>query len=65
MCRDDLAEVIMRCLAKDPADRFQHVVTLLEALEACQAAHEWDSSSAAEWWETHEAFQPARETVGV
>jgi serine/threonine-protein kinase len=62
---DDLADVIMRCLAKDPADRFQDVVSLLEALEACQAAHDWNSFAAAKWWETHESLQPEREAVAV
>jgi serine/threonine-protein kinase len=62
---DDLADVVMRCLAKDPADRFEDVLSLLEALEACQAAHDWNSSAAAQWWETHEADLPEREAVAV
>jgi serine/threonine-protein kinase len=62
---DDLADVVMRCLAKDPNDRFQDAVSLLEALEACQAAQDWDSLAAAKWWETHEAYQPQPEAVAV
>ncbi|MBI5538346.1 MAG: serine/threonine protein kinase [Deltaproteobacteria bacterium] len=37
----DLANVVMRCLAKDPADRFQTVADLASALRAvpCSTAH--------------------------
>ena len=38
----DLERVVLRCLAKKPADRFQTAVDLREALAACEAASRWN-----------------------
>jgi serine/threonine-protein kinase len=46
----DLSDVVMRCLAKDPAGRYQHVGQLAEALRQCHSAGRWDWSDAAQWW---------------
>jgi eukaryotic-like serine/threonine-protein kinase len=46
----DLEAVVLRCLEKDPADRFPDVLGLKAALEACQSAGEWDAAHAALWW---------------
>jgi serine/threonine-protein kinase len=46
----DLEQVILRCLAKSPADRFPDVEALDRALAACTSASEWDFPRAAEWW---------------
>jgi len=47
---EDLAAVVMRCLEKDPEDRFQTAHDLGQALDDCQAAGLWDSERAANWW---------------
>lgn len=46
----DLEEIVMRCLAKRPEDRFQDVQSLLEALTACESAGKWTDQDAANWW---------------
>jgi serine/threonine-protein kinase len=47
---DDLRNVVMQCLAKDPKDRYQNVNQLADALRQCHAAGGWDWDSAAQWW---------------
>jgi serine/threonine-protein kinase len=52
---DDLERVVLRCLAKDPADRYPDAESLGRALAECRSADEWDSHRAAQWWR---AFEP-------
>jgi eukaryotic-like serine/threonine-protein kinase len=59
----DLEAVILRCLAKDPADRFENAHALREALAACISSAEWSSSMAATWWQKHET--PERDAAGA
>jgi serine/threonine-protein kinase len=51
----DLEEVVLRCLAKDPDDRFSTAEELQLVLAACASAAGWDARRAASWWE---AFEP-------
>ena len=46
----EMGEIVMRCLAKDPVDRFQSVDELRVALEQCEAATDWNWNQAANWW---------------
>lgn len=46
----DLAAITMRCLEKDPADRFESVLDLEKALGQCISAREWSSRIAEDWW---------------
>ena len=52
--RDDLPEdldrIVMRCLAKDPADRFPDAESLELALAECSCAGKWDKYQANRWW---------------
>jgi eukaryotic-like serine/threonine-protein kinase len=46
----DLAEVVLKCLAKDLAARFQSVKELEQALASCGCAADWDHDRAEAWW---------------
>jgi serine/threonine-protein kinase len=48
----DLAAVVARCLAKDPADRFPTVRELDRALADCECGADWSAERAAVWWQT-------------
>lgn len=48
----DLEQVVLRCLAKDPEDRFPDAESLEQALGACACAREWQQAQAVHWWRT-------------
>ena len=48
----DLDQIVVRCLAKEPHERFQDVESLGQALAACEAAGRWTQERAAQWWQT-------------
>jgi serine/threonine-protein kinase len=49
----DLQAVVLRCLEKEPAERFGDVGSLEQSLAACGCAGEWDEEMAAAWWQGH------------
>jgi serine/threonine-protein kinase len=51
----DLQVVVLRCLAKNPADRFADVESLEQALAACGCAGSWTRETAARWWQEQAA----------
>jgi serine/threonine-protein kinase len=51
----DLEAIVLRCLAKDPRDRFAGVAELDTALRGCGCVGEWEESAAREWWDKHAA----------
>jgi serine/threonine-protein kinase len=53
----DLDDVVMRCLAKDPRDRFSDAEALETALGRCTCASSWDKHTARQWW--REVSSPA------
>lgn len=59
----DLEAVILRCLEKNPADRFQNAAEMQDALSACRSADGWDRRQAAEWWSGREETEPVTAEV--
>jgi serine/threonine-protein kinase len=57
----DLEAVILRCLAKDPAERFPSAAAVGDALLGCAAAGSWTAADAAAWWTDH----PAAALIGA
>ena len=49
----DLESVVLRCLSKQPEQRFQDIEALDGALSGCEAAGNWNQDEAAQWWSTH------------
>lgn len=48
-----LDEVILSCLAKDPADRPQTARALADRLYACTTMAAWSEGKAEQWWRDH------------
>jgi serine/threonine-protein kinase len=57
---EDLEHVVTKCLAKDPADRYQSVDELDQALAACKDAGAWTAADAASWWRASPARTRSR-----
>jgi serine/threonine-protein kinase len=49
----ELEAVVMRCLAKTPAERFPDASGLERALAGCLNGAEWGEREAANWWASH------------
>jgi serine/threonine-protein kinase len=62
----DLEAVVLRCLAKGPADRYPDVVSLDAALGACESAGQWSPTEGAAWWHSQAgAALPAATAAGT
>jgi eukaryotic-like serine/threonine-protein kinase len=46
----DLDEIVLRCLAKSPDERFPDILSLDRALAACADAGTWTETDASRWW---------------
>ncbi|WP_235934745.1 serine/threonine protein kinase [Candidatus Laterigemmans baculatus] len=50
---EDLEQILMRCLAKQPGERPADASVLEEALSQCRSAHAWGPKEARGWWAEH------------
>jgi hypothetical protein len=48
---EDLERVVLRCLAKEPTERFPDAEGLERAVGACACVGDWDQDRAARWWQ--------------
>ena len=58
----ELAEILARCTAKDPGDRYASAAQLDAALAACPSGALWTESRAAAWWNEHPEARPGTGT---
>jgi serine/threonine-protein kinase len=49
----DLEQVVLRCLAKNPEDRFPSALALRQSLAECESAGRWTHGDAAKWWQAN------------
>ena len=50
---DELDQIVIKCMAKQPGDRYQDANALREALEQASVASGWGPDHAAAWWKSH------------
>jgi eukaryotic-like serine/threonine-protein kinase len=54
----DLEKIVLRCLEKNPDERFQDMVDMEQTLAQCVAANGWTQSCAARWWQNNSLGSP-------
>jgi serine/threonine-protein kinase len=61
----DLEAVVLKCLAKQPCDRFEDAEQLRTAILSCSCAGEWDERKAREWWNSPSTYKGISETYDM
>ena len=60
----ELERIVLRCLAKSPADRYQTVEELAQELAACEGSGDWGPEQAAKWWKGITSRRPSPVAAG-
>lgn len=60
----DLEQIILRCLAKDPRDRYETIDDLRAALRACSEFGTWNETRSRQWWLAHAEQAKPSEPLG-
>jgi len=50
----ELEKIVLKCLAKEPANRFSAARELFHALSHCPSRRDWTPDEARDWWTIHE-----------
>jgi len=58
----ELERILLKCLEKQPADRYGNMDELLEDLEQCSC--DWSAITAQAWWQNHDTLLPAAKSAG-
>lgn len=61
----ELDRLILTCLEKDPAKRFQSAEELSDALAAVPLERGWDKRNAASWWQLHAPQKPGDQALAA
>jgi serine/threonine-protein kinase len=63
----DLEQVVLKCLAKSPDERFASAAELEAALSACLPADPWTDVDATRWWKSRDSqtVEPSPALVGA
>lgn len=56
----EVEDVVLRCLAKRPVERFPDVESLEAALAKCNSVGQWSSREAGAWWRSNHGADRAR-----
>ena len=54
MLDDGVLDLVNRCMAKDPDDRFGTVEQLSGAVDRLRTSFTWTAEEAREWWRIHD-----------